>query len=274
MIVRMSKLAPFALLLCCILTSACTEDPNVRTPDWEENFDNANKATRAGEHERAIAIGDAFLKKHPNNVDGHLMVAAARQAAGDAASDASRPAHFEKAVTHYERTLELSKNTLFRAVAISSLVQLYGRQALNKPDEAMRYARMFITESPADASSYTTPIFLLKEARKYDEALAMLAQMKAAVEPTAEAVARYAGQLHDLVVLAPDFPVETARRVLAEAVPYVEQALSKYGRTDKTLRAKGYLLKAQATIEADPVRQRALMAESDRTFDEMERLMK
>jgi tetratricopeptide (TPR) repeat protein len=200
------------------------------------------------------------------------MRASALFEAGSAAGDATRPARFEQAVKDYSRVLDLTTNPVFRVVAISGLVQSHGKQGLNNRDEAIRYARMFITEKPGEITSYLTLITLLTEARKYDEAMSVLAQAKGAIEPNGDALARYGGLVHDLVAFSPDFPHETGRTLLAETAALIEQALSRYGRTEKLLNAKGMLLRAQATVEPDGGRQRALSAESKRTFDELDRL--
>jgi tetratricopeptide (TPR) repeat protein len=270
----MSRPAPFVCVLLCVVATACGGDPNIRTADWEENFNGANKATAAGEHDRAIAIADAFLKKHPDNVDGHLMLGSALLEAGKAASDATRPARLELAAKHYARALELTNNSIFRVVAIGSLVELYSVRGLNNRDEAIRYARMFITNTPSDITSYYAAITLLTEAKKYDEVVAVLAQAKGAIEPQADAWARYGGIVHDLVALSPDFPRETGRTLLAETAALIEQSLSKYGRTENLLRTKGMVLRAQAGVEPDRARQRALGHESQPTFDELDRLEK
>jgi len=39
MIVRMSKIHPLALTLCCLGAAGCGADPDLRTSDWEENYD-------------------------------------------------------------------------------------------------------------------------------------------------------------------------------------------------------------------------------------------
>ena len=271
----MSRLATFAFAVIAIVALGCGgEDPNVRTADWEENFNRANQATSAGEHDRAISIAEAFLKRHPDNVDAHLMLGTALHEGGRALSDARRVARFEQAVKHFARALELSNNPVLRILAVSSLVQLYGRQGLNNQDEALRYARMIITEDPKKITVYEASIYLLKEAKRYDEAMTLLAQAKGAIEPTADAVARYGTIVHDVVALSPDFPREAGRTLLADAAAFTEQSIGKHGRTEKLLLTKGMLLRAQGELEPDAARQRALLDESSRTFDERDRLAK
>ena len=71
-----------------------------------------------------------------------------------------------------------------------------------------------------------------------------------------------------------DFPRDKASKLLPETVALVDQSLAKFGHTEKLLRVKGMLLRAQAGIEPDPARKSALEAESLKTFDELDRLEK
>ena len=274
MIAPMSKLILFALALCCLGAVGCSADPDLRADDWEQNFDRVNKATSSGDHDQAITVAKAFLKKHPDNVDGHLMVAGALADAAKAASDQRRPAQFTEAVTHYARVLELTKNPMWRLLATVGLIQAHDKQGLNNPAESTRYARMLIDNDPKNMSAYSSSIALLKDAKKYDDVLALLSEAKGKIESSGDSYAHYAGEVHDLVVFAPDFPRDKASRLLPETIALIDQSLAKYGRTEKLLRVKGMLLRAQAEIEPDPARQSALEAESRKTFEELDRLEK
>ena len=273
MIGPMSKLIPFALALCCLGAVGCS-DPDLRTPDWEENYDRVHKATASGDHDQAISVAKAFLKKYPDNVDGHLMVGSALSDAAKAASDHRRPAWFTEAVPHYTRVLELTKNPMWRLLATLGLIDAYDVQALNNPTEVTRYARMLITDDPKNFTSYVRLLGLLKDGKKYDEALALLAEAKSAIEPSGDSYAGYAGWVHDLVGFTPDFPRDKARTLLPDTIALIDQSLARYGRTEKLLRVKGMLLREQAEIEPDPARQSALEAESRKTFAELDRLEK
>ena len=266
----MRKLAPFALVLACLLSSACSENPNVRTSDWEENFNQVNRLSAAGEHERAMTVSEAYLKKHPDNVDGLLMVAGALEDAAEAASDASRPARFEQAAQHYKRVLELTDNPNFRLLANSRLVMINGSQGLNRPDEAMRYAEAMIAANPKDLNTYSNAFFILREGKKYDEAVALLARARGTMESNADNWARYGEMVHECVFV-PDFPRERVRSMVDDTVPALEQALSKYGRTERLLRAKAMLVRTQAEWETNSAKQDALLAEANRLYDESEK---
>lgn len=274
MIARMSKLIPLALALCCLGAVGCGADPDLRADDWEQNYDRVQKATASGDHYQALTVSKAFLKKHPDNVDGHLMVAGALADAAKAATDHQRPAQFTEAVTHYTRALELTKNPMWRLLATVGLIQAHDKQGLNNPAEAIRYARMLIDDDPKNMAAYSSSIALLKEGKKYDDVVALLSEAKGKIEPSEDSYARYAGEVHDLVEFAPDFPRDKASKLLPETVALIDQSLAKYGRTVKLVRVKGMLLRAQAGIEPDPGRKSALEAESQKTFDELDRLEK
>jgi tetratricopeptide (TPR) repeat protein len=271
----MSRANRFVLAAVCVAAIACGPgDPDQRTTDWEDSFNRANQATAAGEHDRAIAVGEAFLKKHPDNVDGHLMIASAAVEAARAASDASRPARFEQASTHYARALELSKNPTWRLLALMGMIEVYGTHGLNKPDDVERFARMLVAEDPRDIKNHVALVNALKNARKFDELAATLARARSEMKADADAVTGYGGMVHDVVLFTPDFPRDSGRQLLADAVALGDEALGRYGRTEGLLRTKGMLLRGQAELEPDSARQQALMQESRRTFDELDRLGK
>jgi tetratricopeptide (TPR) repeat protein len=261
------------LFLLCIVAAACGgQDPDTRHPDWEQNFDKARHASNAGQHDLAIATADAYLKRYPDNVDGLLMLGDARREAAKAASDASRPAGFEQAAKHYQRALELTHNPTWRLLSLVALVQISDKEGLNKPQEAMGYARQLITNEPKNVNSYSTLLHLHKQAHQYDEAASLLAEAKSAMDATEDAAVTYGGMVHDLVAFAPDFPPSTGRRMIVETNEFMDQALKKYGRTERLLRVKGSLLRAQAGVETDAARQKALTDESEKTFAEMDRV--
>jgi hypothetical protein len=262
------------LFILCLTVIACgSSDPDLRMPDWDENFDRARHASEAGQHAQAMAVAEAYLKKYPDNVDGHRMVADAAMEAARAASDASRAVHFERAVTHHARSLELSKNPNWRLLALTGLIEVYGTRGLNRPDEVERYARLLIAEDPTRINNYSALVFALRDAKRFDELAALLADAGRAIRAD-ESGGSYGILVHDVVAFAPGFPHETGRKLLAEAAALLDQALKKQGRTEMLLMTKGSLLREQARLEPDADRQRALLEESKRTFDEMDALAK
>ena len=266
------RFAPFAFVLVCVLT-ACADNPNVRTPDWEETVNEVNRLSSAGDHERAIAVSQAYLKTHPDNVDGLLMVAGALQRAAEAASDSTRPQRFEQAAQHYKRALELTDNSDLRWVSNFSLVRLYGPEGLNQPDEAMRYAQAMSEADPKDAKAYTNALLLLKRAKKYDEAVALMVREKRAMESNEANWAQYGEMVQDLVSV-PDFPHDRGMTLVNDTMSSLEQAMSTLGRTQKLLRTKALLLRTQAEWETNSAKQGALLAEAKRLYDESVRAEK
>jgi tetratricopeptide (TPR) repeat protein len=200
------------------------------------------------------------------------MIAGALADSARAATDERRPAQFTEAVTHYNRALELTRNPMWRLLATVGLIQAYNKQGLNNPTEAARYARMLIDADPGNINAYSNSIVLLKDAKKYDELLALLSEAKGKIEPSADSYASYAGDVHDLVGFTADFPRDKASTLLNDTVALIDQSLTKYGRTEKLVRIKGMLLRVQAESEPDKTRQAALEAESRKTFDELDRL--
>lgn len=184
---------------------AGTADPDRRLADWEENPDRVNKASAGGQHEEAIVVANAFLKMHPDDVDGHLMAGSALMSGAQAASDHRRPAWFTEAASHYARVLEITRNPVFRRLSVSALFLIYGPQGLNNLAEGERYARLQIDHSPQEPSSYLALMSLLTDQKKFDDLLTMLAGARKNFEPSAENIARYGGFVHDVVAHTPGF---------------------------------------------------------------------
>ena len=270
----MARSSRALLVVACAAAIACGPDPDVRHPDWEDHFNRANRATADGQHDQAIAIGEAYLKSHPGNADGHMMIADAAGAAGKAATGATRGPRFEQAASHYTSVLELSKNPIRRTLSLVESIEVYSVRGLNQPDNAERFARLLIAEDPADFKNYQALVNVLKEARKFDGVAATFQQARSAIGDDADTVATYGGLAHDVVAFTPDFPRDSGRRLLADAAALTAKALSAHGNGESLLRTKGMLLRAQAGLEPDAARQRALSEESQRTFAELDRLAK
>ena len=254
---------------------ACSAaDPDVRFPEWQDAFDSANRATAAGQHDAAITIAKTYLQEHPDNVDGHVMVANASAAAAEALSDQRRSELYQQAATHYSRVLELSRNPNFRVLAITGIVEAYSSRGANKPEERERYARMLVDEAPTNFANYRTLVHVLTENKKYDEVTTVLEQSRQAMAKDADGVGQYGATVQQLAVFTPGFPQDSARKLVASALEMTEQALGTHGRTERLLMNKGVLLRAQADLETDETRKTVLYEEMQRTFDELDRLQK
>ncbi len=249
---------PLAFCLLLFFVWGCgRENPDLRTTDWEANFDRARQASGAGQHDQAIAIAEAFLKDHPDNVDAHLMVGDAYREAARSVSDARRRDRFANAATHYARALALTGNPAWRLEATVKLRDLHAPDGLNDPQEQIRYSRMLIANDPTNINTYSSLVTVFKSNKRYDEAMALLAEAKRAMTPTVDALSSYAYSASELAV-AEGFPREAARSVLADTLTMIDDALTKQGRIEKLLYNKVTLLQAQADLETDPARERAL----------------
>jgi tetratricopeptide (TPR) repeat protein len=264
-----------ALLACCLLGAACgagSSDPDRRMEDWEPTYDRVEALSRDGRHADAITAGEEYLKKYPDNTDGHLMIADAARQAAEAATDASRQPRFELALTHYSRLLEVSKNPMFRLLAIVGGIQATGAKGLNRPADAERLARLLVAEDPKDIAKYQPLITVLTDAKRYQDVVPVFDEIRANAIVDAKSTARYGGMVHDLVLFTEGFPRDTARPLLAGAVALNEEALATDARSLDLVRNKGMLLRAQAQTEPDPARQRALSDQSRAAFAELDKL--
>jgi len=253
-----------ALVISLLFVAACgRQDPDMRHPDWQANFDRARQASASGQHEQAIGTAEAFLNRHPDNVDAHQMVGDAYREAAKAVSDARRQERYTQAMAHYTRALEITKNPTRRLQSTVALRDIHRPDALNNPEEQVRYARMLIVNDPKNVHTYAAMLAALKDAKKYDDAVAVLAETKRAIEPTVDALAAYAYMAHGLVV-TPGVSPDTGRKILTETIPVIDEALRMHGPSEKLLSIKALLFGAQADLETDPARQRALNDESIR----------
>jgi tetratricopeptide (TPR) repeat protein len=271
----MTRFARLVAVACCCATVACGKvDPDATSPDWEEQFNRANKASAAGQHDQAIAIGEAYLEKHPGSIDGHLMVADALAAAGQAASDANRVARFEQAATHYRQVVETTADSLTRLNALRQLVELHGVRGLKKLDEAERLARRMATESSGNVTRYENLVYVQTDAQRFDAAVVTLGEARKDAGTDVDGVIAYGFLVYNRVGAFPAFPAEPARRLVADAVTLTNTALATDGSNLKLLRNKGLLLQAHAGREPDATRRSALAEEAKRAFEEHDRLEK
>ena len=268
----LSKRVAVSLVLFVVL-GCSRENPDLRTTDWEANYDRARQASGAGQHEQAMAIAEAFLNEHPDNVDAHLMVGDAYRDAARSASDARRRDWFAKAVSHYARALELTRNPAWRLEATVKLRDVYAPDGLSDPQEQIRYSRMLIANDPTNINTYSSLVTVLKNYKRYDEAMALLAEAKRATTATVDALSTYAYSASELAI-AEGFPRDTARSLLADTRTMIDDALNRQGRIEKLLYNKVTVLQAQADLESDTTRERALSEEWIEIQREIDRLSK
>jgi tetratricopeptide (TPR) repeat protein len=257
---------------CCSAVMACgTVDPDARPSDWEEQSARVSKATAAGQYDEAVAVAEAYLKKHPGNVNGLLMVAEAALAAGREEGAPNRTARLEQAATFYGQVIETTRDSANRKMAMGGSIFVYGASGLKKFDEAERLARQMADESPGSPYRYDNLALVQTEAGRFDAALATLAEARKAVVGTdVEAVNAYGSMVYNRVGTSRGFPDDVARRLLADAVTLTNTALATDGSNPKLLRSKSNLLLAQANRAPDGGQ--ALREESERLFNESYRM--
>lgn len=259
-----------AVACCCAQVACGTVDPDARTSDWEEQSARVSKASAAGQHDEAMALAEAYLEKHPGNVEGLLMAAESAVAASQDARTTNPTARLEQAATLYRQVIETTRNSWNRRLAMSRSVGVYGPLGLKKFDEAERLARQMADESPGSPNRYDNLVYVQTEAQRFDAALATLADARKAVGTDVEAVIAYGSMVYNRVGTSRGFPDDAARRLLTDALTLTNTALATDGSNVKLLRNKSNLLLAQANRAPDGGR--ALREESERVFAELDRL--
>lgn len=269
----MATIPRLLAIACCSALVACgTVDPDARTPDWEEQSARVTKASAAGQHDEAMAIAEAYLKEHPDNVDGLMMAAESALAAGldTRTATTSTAARLEQAGGFYRRVIETSRDPFDRKLALSRLIGVYGPEGLKRFDEAERLARQMADQSPGAPGRYDNLVYVQTEAKRFDAALATMATARTEVVATdVEAVIAYGSMVYNRVGTSRGFPDDVAGRLFVDALTLTNTALATDSSNVKLLRNKSNLLLAQANRAPDGGQ--ALREESERIFNDANR---
>lgn len=163
--------------LCCI-TSPAFADTRAQgqaarpaaPPGWREAVSQSLDLTLAGKHTELIAIFEKWVAKYPNFLDARMMLGAAhenlgRDALTSGAADAAARSvkHFEAAVVHFRRAMELPGADIG---AMRVLIDVHGPVGLNRPAEYERLVHEGLKRFPTepDAHAYLIALLASKEA--------------------------------------------------------------------------------------------------------------
>jgi tetratricopeptide (TPR) repeat protein len=215
-------------------------------PGWSEVMSKSLDLTLAGKHTELIAIFEQWVAKYPNFVDARMMLGGAHENLGrdmlrsgvpDARAKSVR--HFEAAVAHFRRALELP-GADFDAMRV--LIDVHGIVGLHRPDEYERLVHEGLKRYPAEPGAHAYLIALLagKQAPLDGAVRAALA----AVPKSAEARATIAGTLYHF---AP-YDRSNAEAILRVALQFADEALKVDPRDKYALRVKAQILEEQARL--------------------------
>ena len=231
--------------------------PQTPPPGWSETKRKGLDLMMAGKDLAALAIFDKWVAAHPEFGEGHLWLGAAHEGVARAtftsrAPDAptTRTKHFEAAVLHLRRGLELAgPDTSF--MTRRSLIDLHGVIGLNRPTEYERLVREAVARHPTEPLAHAYLLQLLATKGEPIEAAARAA--RAALPKGPGARVALAGSLvakvRDLGRLTPAL----GPALLPEASRLVEEALTLKPGDAAALRVRGDIEAVRAIVPGRPV---------------------
>jgi hypothetical protein len=215
-------------------------------PGWKEVMSKSLDLSLAGKHAEMIPIFEQWVAKYPNFVEARMMLGGAHEnlgrdmlVSGVPDARAKSVKHFEAAVTHFRRAMELP-GADFTAMRV--LIDVHSIVGLNRPAEYERLVHEGLKRYPAEPGAHAYLLALLagKQAPLDGAVRAALA----AVPKRADARATIAGMLYHF---ARD-DRSNAESILGVALQFADDAL-KIDPTDKyAMREKGRILEEQARL--------------------------
>jgi tetratricopeptide (TPR) repeat protein len=241
----------------------------IQTPaGWNETSDKALTLILQGKPAEAVTLYERVLKASPDFGDGHIALAEAHAAVAEtltkAPQAAARRRHLETAATHYRRGIELGAARSL--VALKDLVDIYRKDGLNQPAEAEKVARQLVAARPTSVVWHNTLAEILIENRRYADAVAVLHQAVAAVDPD-DRVTLGATMVNTLIT-TPEIAGPQARTLAEDGLAIFDQALKQRpADRDLYMFRSGALKMLAERVVTNPAKQKALLAEADRAFD-------
>lgn len=218
-------------------------------PGWSEALRQSLDLTIAGKHTELIAFFEKWVAKYPDFAEARMMLGSAHENIGreiraSGARDAAVKSvpHYEAAVEHFRRALELPGAGFD---VMRGLIDIHGPIALNRPAEFERLVHEGVKRYPAEPGAHAYLIALVagREAL-LDEAV------RAAVVTLpkgADARADLAGFLYQS---AKDPLQVSADTVLRTALRFADEALKINPAHKGALREKSRILEEQARRSA------------------------
>jgi tetratricopeptide (TPR) repeat protein len=217
-------------------------------------------------------------------------------------------AYLQKAVANYEKAVQTETEPARKKLALQYLAASYGADKMNDPTKAEPIVKQMIDMDPKDTSSYFGLAKILEDAGKFEDAERILLQAKGAApqspEPFAQlanfynkrgefdkAVAAYEDQakmvpndpqvywrLSDFYYekVAKDYtiPPKVKADYIQRGIAAADKAIAIKSDFIEAITFKNLLLRQQATIEKDPVKQKAILAQADDLLNKVKELQK
>jgi len=209
--------------------AAMQAGPAETPPGWPAAKSKALDLVLDGKDLEAVSIYEKWVAQHPSFAEGHFMLGAAHESVARATftsrlPDASitRRTHFEAAILHMRRALELAgRQAPF--IWIRGLIDIHGVVGVNQPAEYERLVREAAGRYPAEPLAHAYLLALLAGKGEPIDAAARAA--RAAIPKGPEARVDLAGALVGFVQDLGRLTPALAPALLPEASRLVDEAL-------------------------------------------------
>jgi tetratricopeptide (TPR) repeat protein len=242
---------------------------------WNETDRQGRQLMLAGKAADAITLFERAVNGMPNFEGAHYALADAHRFLGielatkGPSQATERRRHLELAATQYRWVAE--RGTQYRQLAAGQLMNLYGADELNRPREAIPFARLYLELSPSSVMGHAGLARLLRTTGDAKGATAVLLAARGVV--ASDDRPALATSMVDHVINTPDVPPADVRALLDYAGPVLDAAIALEPDNRRLVLTKAAVPKLRAErVERDPAIQKALQAESDRIFDRFQAL--
>jgi tetratricopeptide (TPR) repeat protein len=147
-------------------------------------FQDGNKAYKAEDYRGAIEEYEKAVALKPDFAEAHVYLASAHQALYLPAreDDAENRMHLDKAIEHYEKSLEVNEGgtanlEAARLTALGALISIYSDPPVQDFEKALHYAEELVKDNPDDVKNKYAMANLYEEFGRVDEAEATYLQV-------------------------------------------------------------------------------------------------
>lgn len=256
--------------------------PPAASAQWDATAAQVATLQVAGKSAEALKLLQAFVAKNPTVADAQFMLGSAHRDLSNsilnpAITPASRKAHLDNAVTHFQRALDLTRDARMRYAILMMLTSLHDKDDLNQPALAEKFARRMIAENPSEYMGYAklSQIILgdlaaLQDPARLRAAAEVLrAGRKAAPDLPSMYVLEFATVLVQTVKESASMNRADAQKLLDEARGLFDEMIKSNQEPFQSLLGKAMAIETYAKrVEQDPKRQAALLEESGRMSDQ------
>ncbi len=236
---------------------------------WDKVSLDAARLRAEGKLPEAAALIEKFLTANPNVVGARLQLASTHADLAET-DPAGRTRHLQNSVTQYQRVLDLTKETGFRYLALWGLVRAHKPEGLDRPAEVEAYARRMIQEDPKRFEGHVELAITLNTQGRHDVAADALRKARQ-VAPDLPAIHKLqlVQYLVEQVTNSPQLARPAAGKLLDEARDAADDVITSKQDVRVAMMAKSMVLKLQAErAETSPARQKSLIDESDRLYEQ------